>query len=627
MKKRDPLRFRKSEVGQKRFHQRGGSAVEGLPRPTTDRQLAFVILDEHIRTKTFVGQLLDEKLEGLGRSFPGRKPLGGRVGSPDSAGQDAPPESTPWKKSPKTTVRNLSKYDRPFISEMVNGVVRRQATLDALLGAFVTRPRYSIEDQLWTLLQLGLYQLVFMHGVPPHAAVHETVELGRWAQQPRWCGFMNGVFRSIAREISETFEETPSSSRVPVSVRPALLVARAAASATTIAASATTTAPEPTVAPEPPSPEPELPATITPAPANSPWPTAKSTEPVPPPLSAPVAASVPVPESAPPAKKATTPRDTPESRLTEIRYREIGKDVFPPPETDLPGYITAAFGLPDWLIARWGARFTPDELLQMAKWFDLRQPLTLRVNLLKTTRDELLAEIQEAVRAEPSTLVQPGDRPESIRYDGPFRIVDLPGFSDGRFTVQDETAMSAAALLAPQPGERVLDLCAAPGTKTTHLAELMQGEGSIVATDVELGRLRRIEENADRLGFSMIEPLVIREDLTELPAGPFDAILIDVPCSNTGVLGKRPEVRSRITPEDIEELAATQKRLLSAAATLVAPGGRIVYSTCSVEPEENSGVVSQFLEKSTDFELLETQEFLPGKPADGGYQVLLRRKL
>ena len=262
----------------------------------------------------------------------------------------------------------------------------------------------------------------------------------------------------------------------------------------------------------------------------------------------------------------------------------------------------------------------------MARWFDLRQPLTLRVNPLKTTRDELLAEMREAAVEESTTLLEPGDRPESIRYEGPFRIVDLPGFADGYFTVQDETAMSAAALLAPQPGERVLDLCAAPGTKTTHLAELMNGKGSIVATDVDLGRLRRIEENADRLGFSsMIEPLVIREDLSELPEGPFNAILIDVPCSNTGVLGKRPEVRSRITPEDIDELVVTQQKLLDAAASIVAPGGRIVYSTCSVEPEENSGVVTQFLQKSSDFELVETHNFIPGNPTDGGYQVLLKR--
>ena len=607
MKKRDPLRFRKSEVGQKRFHQRGRSAVEGLPRPTTDRQLALVILDEHQRTQTFVGQLLDEKIEGLGRSFPGRKPLGSKVGNH----RDGVTETSPWKTSskPATTVRNLSKYDRPFISELVNGVVRRQATLDALLGAFVTRPRYSIEDQLWTLLQLGLYQLVFMHGVPAHAAVHETVELGRWAQQPRWCGFMNGVFRSIAREIDESFSETPSASCVPVSVRPALLGARVAAKAQ---AELKETIPE-SAAPPP----------VTSVPADSPWAKATAANSLHP-------AEEPKPE--PVIEETITlgidPRKTPEFRVTEIRYRSIVKNVFPPPETDLPGYITAAFGLPEWLITRWSARFSPDQMLQMAKWFDLRQALTLRVNPLKTTRDELMAEMREAAIEESTTLLEAGDRPESIRYEGPFRIVDLPGFADGCFTVQDETAMSAAALLDPQPGERVLDLCAAPGTKTTHLAEIMNGEGSIVATDVDLGRLRRIEENADRLGFSsMIEPLVIREDLSELPEGPFDAILIDVPCSNTGVLGKRPEVRSRITSDDIDELVVTQQKLLDAAASLVAPGGRIVYSTCSIEPEENSGVVTQFLNKSCNFELIETHNFVPGSPTDGGYQVLLKRTI
>ena len=600
MKKRDPLRFRKSEVGQKRFHQRGRTAVEGLPRATTDRQLAFVILDEHKRTQAFVGQLLDEKLEGLGRSFPGRKPLGGRVRSHDADEQTAASGNTPWQQTRPAPVKNLSKYDRAFISEMVNGVVRRQATLDALLGAFVTRPRYSIEDQLWTLLQLGLYQLVFMHGVPVHAAVHETVELGRWAQQPRWCGFMNGVFRSIARDISESFDKAPSSSRVPVSVRPALLNRQTAVAETA-----------------PPKPAP-LPETITPAPENSPWAKAVAKS---------ISPSEPQPAAEPPiVEPMVDPRNTPEYRLTEIRYRDIGKNVFPPPETDLPGYITAAFGLPAWLVARWSARFSATEMLEMARWFDLRQPLTLRVNPLKTSRDKLLAEMRAATSNEPSTLLEAGDRPESIRYEGPFRIVDLPGFSDGRFTVQDETAMSAAALLAPQPGQRVLDLCAAPGTKTTHLAELMQGEGCIIATDVDLGRLRRIEENADRLGFSIIEPLVIREDLTELPEGPFDAILIDVPCSNTGVLGKRPEVRSRITPEDIVELTATQQRLLEAAASLIAPGGRIVYSTCSVEPEENSGVISDFLQAHANFELLEAREYLPGQPSDGGYQALIVRK-
>lgn len=558
MKKRDPLRFRKSEIGNRKFQQRQRAAGAGLPRPATDRQLAFCILDEHRQTQAFVGQLLDSKLDGLGRSFPGKQPLAGRVaqsrdsGEPDSVADgilDTNESEVPGSPSLTAALKKPSRFDRRFVSEMVHGVVRRQATLDALLASFVTRPRYSIEDQLWQLLQLGLYQIVFMRGVPEHAAVHETVELGRWAQQPRWCGFMNGVLRSITREIDKAYLDEPAATRVPVSVR---VDQRSSDS---------------------------------------------SSE-----------------ESA----------DGP-CQLTEIKYREIGRDVFPPPETSLQEYVTAAFGLPEWLVSRWSYRFSPEELLEMAKWFELRQPLSLRVNVLKATRDELLDRFREAIADDSTTILEAGSRSESIRYDGPLRIVDLPGFAEGHFTVQDETAMSAGELLSPQPGERVLDLCAAPGTKTTHLAEMMQGEGGIVATDVDLGRLRRVEENADRLGFDMIQPLVLREDLSELPTGPFDAILIDVPCSNTGVLGKRPEVRSRIGQEDIEELAVIQRRLLDAAASLLRPGGRIVYSTCSIEPEENSGIITQFLERSSDFELTEVREFIPGRPSDGGYQALLTR--
>ncbi len=185
--------------------------------------------------------------------------------------------------------------------------------------------------------------------------------------------------------------------------------------------------------------------------------------------------------------------------------------------------------------------------------------------------------------------------------------------------------MSASLLLDPGAGERVLDLCAAPGTKSTHLAELMGDRGQIIATDVSSQRLQRVQENVTRLGLKSITPVLIGQDLAGLPAGPFDAVLVDAPCSNTGVMGKRPEVRHRLTPGDIDEHAQVQQRLLSAAATRVLPGGAIVYSTCSIEPEENSGVVSSFLGSTNEFELVSAREFFPGQGGDGGYQALLRR--
>ena len=157
------------------------------------------------------------------------------------------------------------------------------------------------------------------------------------------------------------------------------------------------------------------------------------------------------------------------------------------------------------------------------------------------------------------------------------------------------------------------------------MAELMKNEGKIIAADVDSNRLERVEENAQRLGLTIIEPVRIPMDATDLPMGPFDAVLIDAPCSNTGVLGKRPEVRSRLKPNDLPELAAIQLRLAKIGANVLKVGGRMVYSTCSIEPEENSQIVQQLLAEVPELELVSSQEFTPGQPSDGGYQALLRR--
>ena len=156
------------------------------------------------------------------------------------------------------------------------------------------------------------------------------------------------------------------------------------------------------------------------------------------------------------------------------------------------------------------------------------------------------------------------------------------------------------------------------------IVELMRNEGRLIATDSSESRLQLVPQNAERLGLSIIETAVVTLEGTNIPPGPFDAILIDAPCSNTGVLGKRPDARWRIQPDDLEELSRIQLLLLLAATDRLKPGGRIVFSTCSIEPEENSAVVEAVCHFRPKLKIVEQHELTPGRTSDGGFQCLLR---
>jgi 16S rRNA (cytosine967-C5)-methyltransferase len=301
------------------------------------------------------------------------------------------------------------------------------------------------------------------------------------------------------------------------------------------------------------------------------------------------------------------------------QYRRLARPVLPDPGGAPVEYWSAAFGLPAWLAARWHGRFGWDECLRLGFWFAGPAPLWLRVNPLRTDRAAFLRELAAA-----GVAAEPGHHPQAVRLASHLPVRDLPGYEQGWFTVQDQSAMKVASALAPEPGWRVLDLCAAPGGKTTHLAELMRDRGRVVACDVDAGRLATVAELAKRLGLSTVETVLLSP---EAPAGPFDAALVDVPCSNTGVLGRRPEVRWRLRPEEFRHLVVLQTRLLLQAADRVRPGGVVVYSTCSIEPEENAGgVVRAVTEHGRGLVLEAEEDQTPGRPADGGYWARLRKK-
>jgi 16S rRNA (cytosine967-C5)-methyltransferase len=301
------------------------------------------------------------------------------------------------------------------------------------------------------------------------------------------------------------------------------------------------------------------------------------------------------------------------------RYRRLSRTVLPDPATSPVEYLSHGFALPRWLATRWHQRYPWDECLRVGFWFAGPAGLWLRCNTLRTDRESLLAALQQAgVRAEP------GDHPLSVRVLDHVPVRELPGFTEGWFAVQDYASMQPAAALNPQPGQRVLDLCAAPGGKATQLAAIMNNQGQLVACDVDRERLDTLRELCGRLGASVVTPRLLRPN-QEPPSGPFDAALVDVPCSNTGVLGRRPEARWRLKADDIPHLVTLQTKLLLLAADRVKPGGVVVYSTCSIEPEENRGVVEAALRGMRNLQLDADEDQVPGRPGDGGYWARLRR--
>lgn len=302
-------------------------------------------------------------------------------------------------------------------------------------------------------------------------------------------------------------------------------------------------------------------------------------------------------------------------------YRRLTQPLLPDPKAFPLEYLADAFSLPDWLAKRWIARNSHDECFRLGFWFAGPAPLTLRVQPLRTSRKALLDLLHQA-----GYEGEEGEHPQAIRLPEPVPIRLLPGYNEGWFTVQDETAMQVGTALNPKPGSRVLDLCAAPGGKSTHLAELMQDQGEIIACDIDQGRLQTVQSLAKRLGLTCIRTCLVRgNDRSSLPGGRFDAVLADVPCSNTGVLGRRPEARWRIKPRDLEELVELQRYLFNSSAERLRPGGILVYSTCSNEPEENQLLIQAGVKDFPWLRIESEHEAIPGQPADGGYRAVLRR--
>jgi 16S rRNA (cytosine967-C5)-methyltransferase len=274
---------------------------------------------------------------------------------------------------------------------------------------------------------------------------------------------------------------------------------------------------------------------------------------------------------------------------------------------------------PEWLVARWHTRWGADQTARLMEWNNTPPKAFARVNTLKADAGKLLTQWRE------EDVEYDFVRQDWIDENLVFELKShpplgrLPSFQQGLFYVQDPSTLLAARELDPQPGEHVLDLCAAPGGKLTYIAQLMRNEGRLLAHDTAAERLKLIEQNCSRLGVTCVQT-VLPSTLNLQPSTLFDRILIDAPCSNTGVMRRRVDLRWRIRLEEIGRLQATQRELLRQVAALLKPGGTLVYSTCSLEPDENGQVVDEFLSAHTAFKLERTRELLPFvEGVDGTY--------
>jgi 16S rRNA (cytosine967-C5)-methyltransferase len=399
------------------------------------------------------------------------------------------------------TKQKLSAADRRLCRELTFGCVRWRDTLDWLIAQ---RTRNAPAPELATILRLGLYQLLWLERIPPHAIVNESVKLAQRNGFPKQSGFVNAVLRGYSRDLEET-----------------------------------------------------------------------------------------------------------RRKLERLK-------------TEDPGL---GWSHPNWLVNRWTDAFGNAKCQELLEWNNQPATTYARVNTLRGNAAELEAAWeQEGVKHERFA----GNLPNAqlfYRIKTPGALPELESFRSGRFYLQDPSTGVAPGLLAVGAGDRVLDFCAAPGGKTTLLAQLMNNDGEIWAQD-QPERLDLIRENCDRLGVKCVTQMITpREARTQIGKTRFDRVLVDAPCSNTGVLRRRVDLRWRLSENEIRRLNRLQFNVLKSASQFVSTGGTLVYSTCSLEMEENSAIIADFLNQNGEFRLQEEITIFPGEHGiDGAYAAAIKRR-
>ncbi len=393
----------------------------------------------------------------------------------------------------------LSRKDTGLLTEIVYGTIQRKQTLDFYLDDFLAN-RKRIQTWVISLLQLSLYQMIYLDRVPDRAIIHEAVEIAKKRGHKGVSGMVNGVLRNTQRKGLRNPEE-----------------------------------------------------------------------------------------------------------IEDVAER-----------------ISIAKSHPLWLVKRWIDQLGVEATEAMCDENLLAPYVTARVNVSKTSIDQVMTDLEkEGVQAVPGSLSE-----DAIKVlEG--KLLETSVYKRGDLTIQDESSMLVARALGIEPGQKVLDACAAPGGKSTHIAERLNGSGHVNSLDLHAHKVKLIKKQAQRLNLRAIEAETLdsRNVAERFKAKSFDRILVDAPCTGFGVLRRKPDIKWSKQEEDINRITSVQKGILEAQASLVKPGGKLVYSTCTIEEAENQEVVKQFLADHPEFKLDETLiNRLPDKVAeycDGGELQLL----
>ncbi len=305
--------------------------------------------------------------------------------------------------------------------------------------------------------------------------------------------------------------------------------------------------------------------------------------------------------------------------------RNIGRNLdavaYPEEET---AYLSVRYSLPEWLAAQWLSEYDADTVRRMGEAFFEERPVSIRCNTSAISREKLA----QCLRKEGVTVTEDEEVSCALYIEGYDYLTKLEAFQKGWFYVQDISSMETVLRAAPKKGDFVIDVCAAPGGKALHMAELMEGTGQVLARDLTEYKTGLIQENIERSGLCNIkaqrwDARVFDESLK----GAADIVVADLPCSGLGVLGRKTDIKYKMTPGMQEQLSGLQREILSVSCGYVKPGGKLLYSTCTVHKKENEENARWFLKSQEDFELLREQQRLPGiHKGDGFYMALFRRK-